>query len=309
MIEKIKSVDWTLLGEVIAESTIMQIMITIAIALIVQFISRIFIAAAVGRILKHHRRAVVKAGSSLSKQDTTKQGKTLRGVLRTMATVVIWIVAIIAILGQLNVNLGTLATGAGLFGVIFGFGAQNVIKDFVAGLFVIGENQYRVGDVVSMTVAGAEVSGSVEGITIRITRLRDLDGNLHIVSNGSVQAVTNLSFQYANVNIDIQVAYNTDIDLLEAVVNQIGKEMFTHADWVSSIYEPITFVRIDDFTDTGIKIKALGKVVPAKQWSVAGEFRRRLKEAFDREGIEISYPHLIVQNEKPAGKPYTSNKK
>ncbi|MGO3701951.1 MAG: mechanosensitive ion channel family protein [Candidatus Saccharimonadales bacterium] len=309
MIDEIKDIDWMLLGEVIAESTIMQVMITVIVALIVQVISGMIITATVGRILQHRRHIVVKTGPILSKEDVTKQEKTLRGVLRTMATVIIWIMAAIAILGQLHVNLATLATGAGLFGVIFGFGAQNVIKDFVAGLFVIGENQYRVGDVVSMTVAGVEVSGSVEDITIRITRLRDLDGNLHIVSNGSVQAVTNLSFQYANVNIDIQVPYTTDIDTLETVINEIGEEMSAHADWASNIYEPIAFLRIDDFTDAGIKIKALGKVVPAEQWAVAGEFRRRLKAAFDREGIAISYPHVIVQDEKPAVKSRASNKK
>ncbi len=294
MIQEIMDADWGLFGEVVADSVIMQILITIIIAIVVQIIVGMIIDLLVGRIVRHHRYS--------TKVDARKQEKTLKGVIRTMAAVVIWIVAVITILAQLKFNLATLATGAGLFGVIFGFGAQSVIKDFVAGLFVIGENQYRVGDIVTVSASGTELSGTVEDLTIRITRLRDLDGNLHIISNGTMQYVTNLSFKYANVNVDVQVAYDTDIDKLEEVINSVGAEMAKSTDWTTSIFEPIKFLRVDEFMDSGIRIKALGKVVPAEQWAVAGEFRRRLKAAFEANGIEIPYPQVVLRNDSDSDK-------
>ena len=298
-VRSLSELDWGLAGEVIAESVIIQILLTIIAAILFQIILGLFIDALVGRILGRHRY--------ISKVDARKQVKTLRGVLRTMAAVIIWIVAVVAILAQLKFNLATLATGAGLFGIIFGFGAQSVIKDFVAGLFIIGENQYRVGDVVSLNVSGTLISGTVEDLTIRITRVRDLDGNLHIISNGSTQIVSNRSFKYANVNIDVKVAYDTDIDNLEKVINKVGDDMTKSEKWSSSIFEPITFLRVDEFEDSGIRIKALGKVVPAEQWAVAGEFRRRLKVAFEHEGIEIPYPHVVIK--QPSTKQTASSSK
>lgn len=279
---------WSEVVEIVAESILLQILLTITAALFVHVVMRAVVGILVKRALKTHRY--------LSKVDRRKQTKTLEGVLITMGAVVIWVIAIVTILGQLKFNLATLATGAGLFGVIFGFGAQSVIKDFVSGLFVLGENQYRVGDIVTIQVAGVEFSGTVEDLTIRITRLRDLDGNLHVISNGSAQAVTNLSYKYANVNVDVQVEYDTDVDTLEGVINGVGAAMAEDEAWAKIIFEPIQFLRIDEFVDAGMRIKALGKVEPAEQWAVAGEFRRRLKRAFDDEGIAIAYPQLIVQN-------------
>lgn len=296
MIKDIIDVDWGLAGEVIADSTVLQILLIIIAAILVQLAIGFIIDSLVGRVTRRHRY--------ISKVDARKQAQTLKGVLRTMSAVIIWITAVVAILAQLKFNLATLAAGAGLFGIIFGFGAQSVIKDFVAGLFIIGENQYRVGDVVALTVSGSEVFGTVEDLTIRITRLRDLDGNLHIISNGSTQHVTNLSFKYANVNINVEVAYDTDIDKLEKVINDVGKSMQEDETWTKNIYEPIRFLRVDDFMDSGIQIKALGRVVPAEQWAVAGEFRRRLKVAFEKHGIEIPYPHVVIkQPELAAAKP------
>jgi small conductance mechanosensitive channel len=280
--------------EVFAESVLLQILLTVLCVLIAQ--------AVIKKVIKLLVRRAFRTNRYLSEVDREKQTNTLIGVLGTMAGLILWVLGAIVILSLLKFNIATLATGAGLFGVIFGFGAQSVIKDYVTGLFIIGENQYRVGDIVKMQVAGVDISGVVEDLTIRITRLRDLDGNLHIISNGTAQVVTNLSYKYANVNVDIQVLYTTDVDTLEGVINGVGSAMAEDEQWAKVIFEPIQFLRIDDFTDAGMRIKALGKVEPAEQWEVAGEFRRRLKKELEKEGIGIAYPRIAIESGSPGTK-------
>lgn len=278
--EQLFDINWDILHEVITKNVLVQVLMTIIVTLLIQILVRHTIGIFVRNIVRGHRYT--------NKIDARKQEQTLKGVLRTSVGVIIWLFAFLFIVTQLGFRLSTLLTSAGLIGVVVGFGAQNVIKDFVAGLFVLGENQYRIGDVVEMQVAGIKVSGTVEDLTVRITRLRDLDGNLHVVGNGVAQAVTNLSYKYANVNIDIEVAYDSDIDLVEEVINGVGQKMTRSDTWSRSIFEPIQFLRIDGFAESGIRIKSLGRVEPAEQWAVAGEFRRRLKHEFDKHDIRFA---------------------
>lgn len=278
--EQLFDINWDILHEVITKNVLVQVLLTIIVTLLIQILVRHTIGIFVRNIVRGHRYT--------NKIDARKQEQTLKGVLRTSVGVIIWLFAFLFIVTQLGFQLSTLLTSAGLIGVVVGFGAQNVIKDFVAGLFVLGENQYRIGDVVEMQVAGIKISGTVEDLTVRITRLRDLDGNLHVVGNGVAQAVTNLSYKYANVNIDIEVAYDSDIDLVEEVINNVGQKMTRSDTWSRSIFEPIQFLRIDGFADSGIRIKSLGRVEPAEQWAVAGEFRRRLKHEFDKHDVRFA---------------------
>lgn len=275
--EQLLDIDWNALHEILTKNVFVQVLITIIVTLILQIIVQHTIGILVRNAVRGHRYA--------NKVDEHKREQTLKGVLRTSVGVILWIVASLVILTQLGFQLSTLLTSAGLIGVVVGFGAQNVIKDFVAGLFVLGENQYRVGDVVEMQVAGISFSGTVEDLTVRITRLRDLDGNLHVIGNGAAQAVTNLSYKYANVNVDINISYASDIDEVEEVINEVGQKMIKSDTWSRSIFEPIQFLRVDSLDGTGIRIKSLGRVEPAEQWAVAGEFRRRLKKEFDKRGI------------------------
>ncbi len=278
--ERLLEIDWETLHEILTKNTLVQVLLTIVTTLMIQLTLRYLIGVFARNVIRRNRYS--------GKIDARKQEKTLRGILSTTAGVIIWIIAVLVMLTQVGFQLSTLLTSAGLVGVIIGFGAQGVIRDFVAGLFVLGENQYRVGDVIKLQVAGIQLSGTVEDVTIRITRLRDLDGNLHVVSNGLAQSVTNLSYKYANVNIDVEVAYDTDIDLVEKVINEIGQKMARSDTWSRSIFEPIQFLRIDGFTSSGMRIKSLGRVEPAEQWAVAGEFRRRLKKEFDAHEIRFS---------------------
>lgn len=273
-----------------------QVAATIITATVLQIIVR----HTIGRIVQRAVGGYKHVGKTYStKIDEEKREHTLTALFRTATAVVIWTVAIVIILWQLQVNLAALMTGAGLIGIVVGFGAQQAIRDFLAGIFILVENQYRVGDIVTLRTAGTDVSGVVEDITIRITRLRDLDGNLHIVQNGAANIVTNRTFDYANVNIDIGVAYDSDVDHVEKTMNRVGADMAADDTWREHIVEPIKFLRVDNFDESSVRIKALGKVVPAMQWDVAGEFRRRIKKAFEKEGITIPFPQVVVH--KPKG--------
>ena len=269
-----------------------QVLTTLVVAMIVQLILRATISRLVRKIVRRHRFA--------NQIDEEKRENTLVTIFRTAFAVLLWIIVIVVVLWQCRVNLAALMTGAGLIGIVVGFGAQSAIKDFLAGIFVIAENQYRVGDIVTLRPGNMEISGVVEDITIRITRLRDLDGNMHIIQNGSAGAVTNLSFGYANVNVDVRVAYESDVNKVEKIMNEVGDEMTKDEKWAGTIVEPIQFLRVDGFEDSGVRIKALGKVEPAMQWDVAGEFRRRLKKAFEKHDISIPLPQVVVHQAKHA---------
>src|SRR6266498_589099 len=267
-----------------------QILLTIIVALLVQMLLRASIEGLVHRVVARHRYA--------NKNESEKREDTLVDVLRTIVAVITWTIAIFVVLGQLDVNIAALLTGAGVVGVVVGFGAQNSIKDFLAGIYIIAENQYRVGDIVSLYAGGKDAAGVVEDITMRITRLRDLDGNLHTIHNGTITVVTNLSFDFANVNVNVRVGYDADIDKVEKVMNQVGQKMAKDKVWADAIVEPIQFLRVDAFGESAIDVKALGKVEPAMQWDVAGEFRRRIKVAFAEHGITIPYPQIVVHTSK-----------
>ena len=266
----------------VIEFSVTQIALIILGAIVIQWIINRYIGRIITKVVKSHKYE--------SRKVERQREQTLISILRTASAVVIWVIALLLILAALNVNIAALATGAGLIGVVVGFGAQNTIKDFLAGLFIIAENQYRVGDII--TISGR--SGVVESISIRITRLRDLDGQLHIVPNGQIDVVTNMTFEFANANVDVGVSYDSDIDKVARIVNDVGKKMAGDKDWEKSIIEPIEFLRVDNFGDSAITIKALGRVVPGMQWDVTGEFRRRLKIAFDQNGIEIPFPQRVL---------------
>lgn len=272
------------------DNSLVQVAIIIVVAAVLHLVVRSFI----GRIVKR----AVPSHKFKRKEDEEKREKTLIAVFRTVSAVLIWGAVPFIILWNLQVDVTALVTGAGLLGIVIGFGAQSTIKDFLAGIFVLIENQYRVGDIVTLRVGGVELIGTVEDITIRITRLRDLDGHLHIAQNGSVTSVTNLSFDFANVNVDVRVALDSDLEKVKKVMNEVGESMAQDEEWKDYIAEPIQFLRVDGFEDFGVRIKALGKVEPAKQWSVAGEFRHRVKVAFAQNGIIIPYPQMVVHQAK-----------
>lgn len=264
--------------------------IRIIVILIGAYIIRYFAGAMIDKII---RKAIVSKGS-LSPAEEKKREDTLIGVFEGTVKVIIWAAAILMIVSELGVNIGPLLAGAGIFGLAIGFGAQYIIRDFFTGLFIILENQYRIGDVVKI----GDIAGTVENINLRMTILRDIDGTVHHIPNGEIKIASNLSKEFARVNMKIGIAYNADIEKAIKVVNQVGEEMSKDSEWKDKIIKAPKFLRIDDFADSSVIIKISGEVKPLEQWVVLGELRKQLKIAFDREGIEIPFPQRVIHNAK-----------
>lgn len=249
-----------------------------------------------GVVVSYIVQRVVRPHGLESKSDSDKRRDTLRNVFSTTARAGVWVIAIVAILGVLNFDLASIATGAGFLGIIIGLGAQATIRDYLAGVAILTENQYRVGDIVTLSGGsiGAGTSGFVEEITLRITKLRDLDGTLNTIRNGEASVITNRTYRYSSVVLDIGIGYESDIDTVEKVMNKVGKDMLSDESWGGKINEPIAFFRVDAFAPSAIMIKAIGKVQPAAQWEVAGEYRRRILKAFRAADIDIALPQIVV---------------
>jgi len=235
------------------------------------------------------RRTVVRTRGE-SKSGLEKRTNTVVGVLTGAGRIVIAVVVILMILNEVGVPIGPMLAGFGVVGIAVGFGAQYLVRDLIAGLFILWENQYRVGDVAMV----ADVGGLVEQITLRKTVLRDLDGIVHHVPNGEIRVASNYTRRFSRVNLNVSVAYGTDLDHAISVINRVGQELTADENWRARIVTPPQVLRVDNFGDSGIEIKILGDVKPIEQWAVMGELRLRLKRAFDAEGIEIPWPHTKV---------------
>lgn len=240
-------------------------------------------------IIKLVRKAVLP-GSFSTKEDEKKREDTLIQIFSATFSVVLFIVAVLMILQEIGVEIAPLLAAAGIAGIAFGFGGQYLIRDLISGLFIIMENQYRIGDVVCFD----NTCGSVEDLTMRMTTLRDLDGVVHHVPHGEIKKVSNMSKYFARVNLNIGVAYHSNLDHVISVVNRVGTELAEDSYWKEHIIKAPQFLRVNDFADSAIIIKILGDTMPLKQWEVAGELRKRLKIAFDQEGIEIPFPQRVV---------------
>lgn len=219
-----------------------------------------------------------------------KRNETLASVIITGARVVIMVFSGLMVLPEFGVNIAPLLAGAGIAGLAIGFGAQSFVKDVISGLFILFEDQYRKGDVVK--IAGA--SGMVEDVNLRRTVLRDLDGVQHHIPNGEISSASNLTKQWSRVNMNISVAYDTNLDRAIKVLNEVGMSLAQDAHWAKFIIKPPQVLRVDEFGDSAIEIKVLGDTKPLKQWDVTGELRLRIKRAFDREGIVIPFPQRDV---------------
>ncbi len=272
------------------DNTWFRILLIFVIIVLIQMIMHRTINRIIERAVRSHKHS--------SRLEEHKREATLKNFFRTTSSVVVWIIGVIVMLWQLDINFAPLLTSAGLIGIVAGIGGQNVIKDCLAGLFIIMENQLRVDDIVTISTPTATVSGMVEEVTIRTTRLRDLDGNLHILTNGSIGVITNMSYNFAQVNVDINITYDTDIDLVEKLIKEAGLATASSKKWKDEVLEPIELLRVDQLGDSTVILKALGKVKPGMQWDVAGDFRRQLKGLFDKHKIAAPYQSIIIRDIK-----------
>lgn len=214
-----------------------------------------------------------------------KREDTLIRIFSWTIRIVLIVVTVMMVMQEAGVPIGPMLAGAGILGIALGFGGQYLIRDIITGFFMILENQYRIGDSVRFDTT----SGVVEDISLRITTLRDLDGTVHHIPHGEIKRVSNLSKNFSRINLDIGVAYDTQLEKVIDVVNQTGQELANDPLWKDVILQPPQFLRVNDFTDMAMVIKILGETLPSRQWEVTGELRKRIKIAFDRAGIKIPY--------------------
>ena len=234
------------------------------------------------------RHTMARPRRGESREGMKKRAATLTGVFMGLGKIVIALFVIFMVLSELNVPIAPVLAGFGIAGIAVGFGAQYLIRDLIAGFFIILENQYRVGDVARI----ADTAGLVEEINLRKTVLRDLDGIVHHVPNGEIKVASNFSRHFARVNLNVSVAYGTDLDHAISVINRVGQELAADKNWAIFIKTPPQALRVDNLGDSGIDIKILGDVQPLQQWAVTGELRKRIKKAFDEAEIEIPWPHV-----------------
>ncbi len=214
------------------------------------------------------------------------RAKTVGGLLRSLASIVIYTIAGMLILSELDINLGPLIASAGIAGVAVGFGAQSLVKDFISGIFMMIEDQYGVGDVVDL----GDAVGTVEHITLRTTRLRDVNGAVWYVPNGQVLRVANKSRQWGRAVLDIPVAYGTDIERAQAVISSVAETLAADDGWSGKLLEPPELWGVEKLAADSITVRLVAKTDPAAVADVQRELRRRIVEAFAAEGIEMPHP-------------------
>ena len=219
-----------------------------------------------------------------------KRVETLTSLLRHAIEVTLIVVAAIMVLGEFGVEIGPILAAAGVAGIAIGFGAQHIVQDVFNGIFILMDDEIRVGDVVS--VAGK--SGVVERVNLRVTVLRDLQGSVHYIPNGKIDVVTNMTKVFAYSMHDIGVAYRENIDEVTEIIRQVDEELRRSETLAQEILEPIEIMGLDRFEDSAVVIRARIKTMPQMQWKVGREFNRLLKTAFDKHGIEIPFPHVTV---------------
>jgi len=228
--------------------------------------------------------------SAADHDEVMKRSETLSSVFVGAAVSLIYVSSLFMVLTEIGVPIGPVLGGFGIAGIAVGFGAQYLVRDLIAGVFILAENQYRTGDVV--TLSG--ISGLVESINLRRTVVRDLDGQVHVIPNGEITVASNKTKYWSRVNLDVGVAYKEDVDRVIKVLNEIGDEIAADPYFGLMLITPPQVLRLNALDDSAVTFKMLGDCKPMKQWEIMGEMRRRIKIRLDAEGIEIPFPHQTI---------------
>jgi len=222
--------------------------------------------------------------------EQVKRVDTLSRAFRYLGSVVIVVVATMLVMHELGISIAPVLATAGVAGIAIGFGAQSLVKDYFAGLFLLVEDQIRLGDVVQIAGSG----GLVEEVTLRYVRLRDFNGHVHFIPNGEIKIVVNRTRDFARAVIEVGIAYREDPEEALAVMREVGREMRADPAWAPRILEDVEIIGVDRWGDSAVVLICRLKVVGIEQWNVRREFLLRLKKACDARGIEIPYPHLTI---------------
>jgi len=259
-------------------------------------IAMLFLLAVTRQVLKRLRRLYEGALPSPAQR---RRADTLTHVLRDVARIFIVAVGTMMVLSEIGIDLKPLLAAAGLGGLAIGFGAQSLVKDVISGFFILLEDSIAVGDVVEI----AGVSGLVEEVKLRTITLRDVSGSVHVVPNGIVDRVKNMTKGYSYYVFDIGVAYREDVDRVMAVLIDIAAELQADPQYASDILAPLEMLGVDRFDDSAVVIRCRIKTLPIQQWRIGREMNRRIKKTFDAKGIEIPFPHRTIYWGQPGQVP------
>lgn len=232
---------------------------------------------------------IYKSSQAKGRAMNQKRVKTLANAFNRIVTVSIWTIAVFVVLGHYGVNMTALITGAGAIGIFFGIAGKDVIMDLYVGLTALIEDQYRVGDEI---IVNKEHFGVVEGITLRTIMLRDPEGNVHIVPHSMARSIINKTYDYSILNIELNIQNGADMDKIKSIVEHTGHELAHDPAWSKTFVDPIKYHSMQDFDKTTIAFMVQGKVKPGKQKAAISEFKIRINEAFEKEGIKQSEVNL-----------------
>lgn len=255
----------------------------IVLVIVLAWLGNRLAARLIDRLFARLGRLAEAPGSRLA-----QRAATLGAILKSAVHLLVWVMAILTVLGKF-IAIGPFLASIGVVGLGLSLGAQNMVRDFIGGFFILLEDQYGVGDVVTIN---GQYSGAVEAVTLRVTRLRSLDGQLIIIPNGDIQVVQNLSNEWARVVLDVPVPYDSPLEVVFRLLEEtLGEFHRRHAE---AILEPPEVLGVESFADSAVMIRLLVKTKPLRQWELARQLRRAVKEALDREGVSIPFPQLDV---------------
>jgi moderate conductance mechanosensitive channel len=278
-----RSINWQ---EILQWEVLLPRAIKVVLVIFITIIAYRLIRVLIDRLLARE----IDEEDPLVRRLREQRARTLASLLGNVAAVTVFIVATLTILDILLQNIGPILASFGLIGLAFSFGAQSLVKDVISGTFMLIEGQFGVGDVVKVS----DVSGMVEKITLRTTVLRDVEGAVHIVPNGEITRVTNMTKAWSRAVLHIGVAYREDVDHVMDVLRDELAEFHGDPEWGALLLEEPVVPGVESFGDSAVVIRIMAKTLPLKQWDVARELRRRIKKRFDRDGIEIPYPHVTL---------------
>lgn len=244
-------------------------------------------------VIRRLKKISIYHATKSEKIDTLEAEKrisTLMSILKGLGKIIIWSVFLMIFLKKIGVDIAPILAGAGILGLAVGFGAQELVRDFISGFFMILENQIRVGDY--GIIDGTE--GLVEKIELRTLTLRDLSGVVHVFQNGKINSLSNMTKEWSAMVFKIGVAYKEDVDHVIRVMQEVGEKMTNDINYKAKILEPLLIMGLDKFDDSAVIIKARLKTIAGEQWTLGRAYRKLLKIEFDKEGIEIPFPHTTV---------------
>jgi len=263
---------------------------------ILLIVAVIIVVSAVFRaVFPRLARTAILRGASTPDDEMDQRADTIIHVVQRTAGVAILLIGLVTILNEVGVDITAIVTGLGIAGLALALGTQALVRDAINGIFLLAEDQYRTGDVVRI----AEVTGTVESISLRRTVIRDEDGVVHSVPNGSIGVVSNYTRDFARVNVKVQVAYGEELSRVSEVIERVGKEMAVDSSFGPLLIEPPVPGRVEAVGEGGVTLSVTAQARPTARWDVAAEIRRRLAAAFIAEGIRV--PFASVGNESPSG--------